>query len=283
MDPMDTISADLLARLGFRAADTAEFLAGTGSLSPADRTEIDRLGVLLHANLGRLESRDNPVDGEPVAHPVGTDFPLLVALVLTAPTVAGELVRRGVDEATAWHSVADLGQQVHVHRLVHGRFGFGGRPWVPVNFSGSLLWLGRLQFTLESATASLGCHIPEAGPLTPEAVDESLDLARRIALPAWREFEITRFTCLSWLLDPGLNARLPEHSNVRRFASRFRPTGPGEDATRDALYFGFHRETSQGQRVDLDDLPRDSSLQRAIIDQLKDGGVSLQEGWMPLT
>lgn len=279
---MHTITVDLLDRLGFRADDATDFRVGLDLLTPDDHAEIGRLCGLLAANLGRIERRGNLVGGDAAQHPAGLDFPLLVALVQHSPAVVAELMGRGIAEATAWRSVSDLGQQVHIHRLVHGRFGFGARSWCLDNFNGSLLWLGRLQFTLEPETRSLGCHIPEAGPLTPEAVDESLDLARRVALPAWPDFEITGFTCLSWLLDPGLNARLPRRSNIRRFAARFRPQGKGGDATRDALFFGFHREIGEGGRVDLDELPQDTSLQRAIVGQLRDGGVTLQQGWMAL-
>lgn len=271
-----------LERLGFRPDDAAAVLDGLDRLTAADLAEVERLEGLLRSNIGRVERRFNPVEGPSVEHRLGTDFPLLIALIRVAPGVQAELVRRGLDDETAWRSVADLGQQVHVYRLVHGRFGFGGRPWVPTNFSGSLVWLGRLQYTLEPDDLALGVHIPESGPLTPELVDESLELARRIALPAYGEFEISRFTCVSWLLDPGVNARLPETSNVARFAARFEPYGEPGDGTRDALYFGFHRETRNGETVELDDLPQTSSLQRAIVAQLRDGGVTIQPGELPL-
>ena len=134
-----------------------------------------------------------------------------------------------------------------------------------MNYSGSLLWLGRLQYTLEPDTASLGCHIPEAGPLTPELVDASLELARQVALPAYSDFEITGFTCTSWLLDAGLSERLPATSNVARFAARFEPYGEPGDGRRDALFFGFHRETRDGGEVDLDSLPQDS--RRTVLEE----------------
>lgn len=272
----------LLSLLEFRDEDAAAFSAGLDELTPEDIAVIEDDYAALSANVGRVEERTNPVSGEAVEHPVGTDFPLLVALVRVAAQVQAELVRRGVDEDVAWHSVADLGQQVHIHRLVHGVFGFGGRPWVPVNYSGSLLWLGRLQYTLEPNPWSLGVHIPETGPLTPEAVDESLDLARTIAVAAYGEYPIERFTCYSWLLDRGLNARLNPESNMAKFAARFTPFGKAEPGDRDALYFGFHRETRGGGEVDLSTLPQNSSLQRAVVSQLRGGGVSIQPGWFPL-
>ena len=279
---MDAITPGLLELLGFRPADAADLLARLPRLTPGDHAEIERLTGLLRGNLGRVGERVNPVGEEPRPHRLGTDFPLLIALVSVAPEMVAVLTGRGVDEETAWRSASDLGQQVHIHRLVHGVFGFGGRPWVPVNYSGSLLWLGRLQYTLEPNPWSLGVHIPETGPLTPEAVDESLDLARTIAVAAYGEYPIERFTCYSWLLDRGLNARLNPESNMAKFAARFTPFGDAEPGDRDALYFGFHRETRGGAEVDLSTLPQNSSLQRAVVSQLRGGGVSIQPGWFPL-
>lgn len=274
--------ADLLRLLEFRPADAADFEAGLRRLTPADLTMIERDYEALTANIGNLARRQSPVEGAEVTHPVGTDFPLLVALVRVAPLVQAEYVRRGVAEEVAWHSVADLGQQVHIHRVVHRSFGFRDRDWVSRNYSGSHLWLGRLQFTLEPDAMALGVHIPESGPLTPEAVDEALAMAREVALPAWGEFDLDRFTCVSWLLDRGLVARLDPSSNMARFAARFTPFGEPSGGTRDALYFGFHRETRDGQQVDLDALPQASSLQRAVVDGLRGDGVTVQPGWMPL-
>lgn len=272
----------LLGLLEFREADAVAFVAGLDRLTDADLDQISVDEARLRANVGRVEDRSNPVAGWEVAHQVGIDFPLLVALVRVAPLVQRELVRRGVDEAVAWHSVADLGQQVHVHRLVHGAFGFGARDWVPVNYSGSLLWLGRLQFTLEPDPWSLGVHIPETGPLTPEAVDEALGLARTVAVAAYGEVAVERFTCDSWLLDPNLVARLDPASNVAAFASRFAPLGDPTRDDRAAIYFGFHKETKDGQELCLDALPQSTSLQRAIVALLRADGASVQKGWFPL-
>ena len=103
-----------------------------------------------------------------------------------------------------------------------------------------------------------------------------------MALPAYSDFGITGFTCTSWLLDAGLSERLPATSNVARFAARFEPYGEPEDGRRDALFFGFHKETGGGAEVDLDTLPQDSSLQRAALAGLRGDGVTVTSGRMPL-
>lgn len=281
----DASLASRLAQLGFQPEDADEFRNGLESLDGADLQTIGRDLAALRAHIGRIGQRQNPVPGPVIEHVVGVDFPLLVALVAVSSEVGEELMRRGLSEELTRRTLSDLGQQVSVHRRVHGCFGFSDRDWVPANYSGSLLWLGRLQYSLENVPELgwvLGCHIPETGALTPELVDESLDMAARIATRVFREFPIQGVTCTSWLLDSGVLAGLPPESNLARFGSRFERFGEPRPDRRDALYFGFHRETRNGEEVDLSGLPRDTSLQRAVVAQLEAGATRVESGWMPL-
>ena len=274
----------LLERLGFRPEDAADLLTCLDALDAADWTQVDHLHALLADRVGRLDERPNPLEGQRTDHPVAPDLLALAALVATGPLVRDELVRRGLPSRMAWASASDLGQQVHIHRVVHGRFGLGSTGWVAPNYAGGLVWLGRLQYTLEKDEEFgwvLGCHIPESGPLTPAAVDASLRLARDLAVPAFGDFPLSRVVCASWLLDRNLADRLDPASNFVRFSRRFTPYGTPRDGRRDALFFGFHRETAGGQQVELTALPRDTSLHRAILAQLDAGGVVAQPGWLP--
>ncbi|WP_408647205.1 hypothetical protein [Tessaracoccus coleopterorum] len=81
---------------------------------------------------------------------------------------------------------------------------------------------------------------------------------------------------------PWAAALLDPASNMARFAARFAPYGEPADGTRDALYFGFHRETGDGTTLDLDTLPQWSSLQRAVVSRLRAGQMTVQAGSMPL-
>lgn len=277
--------ASALARLGFAPEDAAWVLSGLSGLGRAEQGTLAAMRERLEARVGRLETRENVLADFPVEHPHGEGYLQLLALVEIAPTVHASMLARGVDDDVAWRSLGDLGQQVHIHRLVHGVAGFGATDWVVRNYNGCLLWLGRLQYTLEHDDELgwvFGCHIPETGPLSPEAVDESLALVRPIALPVFREFPVGRITCTSWLLDAGLVRRLPDESNVARFARRFTPCGTPADGRRDLLYFCFRVETASGQPVDLASLPRDSTLRRAALDLLHGEGPVVQEGWLPI-
>lgn len=277
-----------LVRLGFRPEDAAEFrhLAQGVDSSPDMAGRVDTVGQRMRANIGDLEAGAQAVfEVNDPSRPEDGSVALM-ALVSVADDVHREHVRRGVPEDIAWKSLSDLGQQVHVHRLVHGSFGLSSQAWCAANYTGRLLWLGRLQFALQKdrdhaadgADAHvLGVHIPESGPLTPQEIDDSLRMAFQIALPAFSDYAPEAVTLHSWLLDPGVNAGLKPESNMARFTRRFKLYGESRDAFRDALFFGFHIEP-RGSDIDLDALPQATSLQRTLVTRLKGDGVRMYAG-----
>lgn len=277
-----------LARLGFRPDDAVEFnqmVQGFGS-RPSMAARVDTVSQRMRAHIGDFDAGDQAVSEVNDRSCREDGLIALMAFVSVAGDVHREYVRRGVPDEIAWKSLSALGQQVHIHRLVHGRFGMSSQSWCAANYTGRLLWLGRLQFTLQedrdhatdgADTHVLGVHIPESGPLKPKEIDDSLRMALQIALPAFSDYKPQLITLHSWLLDPGINARLNPESNLALFTRRFELYGEAKDAFRDALFFGFHIEP-QGRDLDLDALPQTTSLQRAIVAQLKGDGVGLYSG-----
>jgi hypothetical protein len=167
---------------------------------------------------------------------------------------------RGLTDEESWQTLQDLPRHAHLDRLVHGTPGLRTGWWVELAFSGKLFQLGRLQF--EPRDGFLSLHIPEeGGPLTPQGVDASLARASEL-FP-----EHTEARCRSWLLDPQLAGLLPATSNIVAFQRRFELLRPGgvEDAR--VLEFVFHT-----LEPDLDALPQETALQRAIVAHLRSGG-----------
>ncbi len=72
-----------------------------------------------------------------------------------------------------------------------------------------------LSLVLDSRTEVCYLHIPEASDLSPDAVDNALDL-RRAFFP---DQEI--FVCISWLVDPALALVADRGSNIVSFMNRF--------------------------------------------------------------
>ncbi len=268
-DVLDAIAAADLPRLGFRPPDAADFrgLAATLAHDTGRMGRVARLAETLRARIGRFFEDDLPVrdDGGLASFDEGLDT--LLALVAVSGEVHDAYLRRGVPGDLAWRALSDLGQQVHVSRQIFGFFGLAAQTWCVENYTGRHLWLGRLQFTLERTLTghALGIHIPEGGPLCPDAVDDALAQASAWAPRVFPEYPIDGFELHSWLLNPDVIGALPPESNLARFAARFELDGEAEGSPHDFLFFVFHVEPAL-QPVDLSALPRASALQRAVLD-----------------
>lgn len=260
-----------LGGLGLRADDAADLTrAATAALDrPADLELITTAADRLVAQLGDF-GPDDPDIWSGV--PAGSDGILpLLALLVTAPEVADWHAGRGIPADVSAATLAELGQQVWVHRLTYGTFGLHTHGWLTLPWSGALYWLGRLQFNLEPDGDGwvLSTHIPRSGPLAPEGVDSAFAAARDFFAAYFPEYPARAFVCTSWLLDPALAEDLPG-TNLAAFQRRWSLTGVRHPGEADVLFFVFSRRDP----TDLDALPRDTALQRAVLDRLADG-----RGW----
>ncbi len=84
-------------------------------------------------------------------------------------------------------------------------------------------------------------------------------------------------TCDSWLLDPQLGSIVPG-SNIARFGARYRLFRTARESDQSALDFVFRAPTTPRH-----DLPRDTRLQRGMLDHLAAGGhIECRYGWLEL-
>jgi hypothetical protein len=267
-------------RLGFRADDLSELSAAASAflLEPANRAALADRADRVRAGVGDLTvAGEDPWAGLPTGPDDGL-LPML-ALLATADDVVAYQTGRRVPEGDAWRNLSDLGQQVWVHRLTYGRFGLHTQGWLRIVWSGGFAWLGRLQFNLQHLGRTdewvLSTHIPRrssddegprSGALVAAAVDDSLARAARFFAEHFPEHPTSYFWCLSWLLDPALADALPG-SNIAEFQQRWALDERIRDGDEDAIFFTFARRPP----VDLDRLPRGTSLERAILDRLSAG------------
>ncbi|MCF3963309.1 acyltransferase domain-containing protein [Streptomyces fuscigenes] len=229
-------------------------------------------------------------------------FPVYVYLAVT-PVVRAYHRQRGVPDSVQRRTLGDLGRQLAVHRRRHGTGGLAAPGWLMLHFRGELYQIGRLQFErarlggrssaavraagLPAAEGQrcLSLHIPDfRGPLAPDAVDRSLAAAAGFFARHFPEDGARIATCHSWLLDPQLAAYLPPTANIIRFQDRFRPARPGEppeaggQGDRDAIGFVFGDPA-----LPPGDLPRRTTLERAIADHLRAGRHwTTGHGWLEL-
>lgn len=284
----------LLELLGITGQDHAELSALIGP-AVADQeilAEVTRTANLLRAcagleapaaDLGALEEQHNALQQRLVP---GEGLLSILALVVSTSTVRAWHRERGLSTEQSWEVLADLGQQMRVHRRSSGRLGLHQLPWMALNWRGRLVHLGRLQFDLHRAEKGtrnerwvIGVHIPATGPLDHAAVDESLDRATTYFTARYADLDTARppgaasfgreFLCDSWLVNPLLTEELGAESNLGAFARRWERIS-SERSDDGAAFFVF------GERppYDVTALPRRTRLERLVADRLANG-----HGW----
>ena len=280
----------IFERLAIDESDRNEILGAWPSpeTDPQTWRSLDRAYQTLVADMGGYEPLQLP-GAVSESTPVGRYFFAFVYLAALAD-VRRFHARRGIPDEISWATLADLGRNLKRDRLLLGDGGLRTSGWLTLHFRGSIYQLGRLQFnrmnvraghvadTFREGDPALGIHIPESGPLTPEACDDSLAQARPFFARHFPETPTRLAICTSWLLDPQLADYLAPDSNVVRFGRRFTLVGEGSDGDADVLRFVFHR-IGPG----VDDLPQRTTLERAIVAHLRAGRHwRNRTGWVEL-
>lgn len=229
--------------------------------------------------------------------------------VLGLPYAKGYHRRHGVPAEVTRATMADLGRHVAIHRRMYGSTGVDVPGWMTLHLRGLLYELGRLQYeparwrlpgagaetavpqhAYEAVIAAGGprpdepvfsVHIPEAGPLAPDAVEASLRGAEDFFSRSFPEPRRRFAVCHSWLLDDQLAGYLPSQSNIVRFQRRFRLAPAWVDGDRDVLNFVFRRPDADPEH--LTDLPQRSRLERSVVAHIREGRHwRVRTGWLAL-
>ena len=304
--PTASEAGALLRDLGVAQEDAAEVAA---TLPAADRDP--EIWWLLergcHRLLRHMGECDAHVEWPALPAALGAHARLfnVYAFLAVLPEVRRWHREHAVPEAVSQETFRSLGRAMTIHRLRNGEAGVFEQNWMTLPFRACLYELGRLQYTplhlrtgasgprhwydaeaaerlgpgFRQGDATVGIHIPEAGPLTPEGCDASLRRARELfsrPLP----FGPCRIAiCGSWLLDEQLAEYLPATSNIIRFQRRFTLMPGHGDGDGSVFNFVFHRSAPES----LDDLPQRTTLERAVVAHLRGGRHwRTRTGWLEL-
>ena len=226
----------------------------------------------------------------------------LYLFALCAAGVEEFLVREGCPEHVVQGTLSVLARHVAIHRRKHATAGVDAGWWMLPTLRGEIVDVGCLQFhrvslgvgTLSPSPwysdddvarwgvgfrhgdPSVGVHIPDRASITPDRLDETFAEAREVLGRLWPVAQRRLATCQTWMLDDHLADFLPETSNILGFQRRFTllPVWVEDDA--DTLDFVF-----RSPETALADLPRQTTLQRAIVEVLEQGGHwRARTGWL---
>jgi hypothetical protein len=274
----------ILDRLLVPADDAADIMAGwpdSGSpyWTPELRWLLDRSTAMVSADLGG-HAWLSPGPELPGERGLAWRYLYVYGYLALVDVAMGYHRDRDIAEVVSWVTLADLGRNLAIARRMHHEGWSIIQSWLTLHSRGAIYELGRLQY--QRGGNCLDLHIPETGPLTPQSVGMSLDQARTFFPRHFPGERYTEFSCGSWLLDPQLLEYLPGDSNIARFQSRFdlEPQTEQDAANADVevLRFVFRTETTP-----IDQLPRRTVLQRAIIDHIMVGRHwHLRRGRIPI-
>lgn len=217
----------------------------------------------------------------------------VLVFLATLPYVRRYHQQHAISDDVSWATLAHLGRHMAIQQRMSGKGGLAAHNWLAQHFRGVIYELGRLQFhrsrIAHDAVVSLDLpfrpgdpcldvHIPESGPLSPEACDASFRWARAFFPRHFPDEPCPFATCGSWLLDEQLAEYLPATSNIVRFQRRFQLTPGGRPCDGEIVRFVFRRVD-----VRLEDLPQRTTLERAIVRHLRAGRHwQSRWGWLAL-
>lgn len=125
---------------------------------------------------------------------------------------------------------------------------------------------------LGSDDTVLDIHIPEGGRMTLEACGQSFKDALKFFEQYFPQTKVAGFACCSWIFYPLYEKVMPESNLAALMRELYLVPWPSGGT--DGFYFLFGRDYDKQSTY-----PRDTSVRRAMLDELESGG-SLRSGGM---
>ena len=202
----------------------------------------------------------------------------MLVLLLASQSLRDLYNEKGLPESV-WHdSMCDLRNKLLEYKKLTGIWGTNTESWFKLFFTLERFALGRLHYNL--GTLHLPCgeklkvgdpvvyiHIPSSGPLNIDDVRASLRMARE-----WykKDFEggDVPLACSSWLLYTPLTEKLPDKSNIKKFAALFDIYDNRGEPTNKNFWRIFYRHYSPEL---LEEIEPKNSLERTALELIKSG------------
>lgn len=185
-----------------------------------------------------------------------------------------------ISEDIFWNTMVELRCKLNECYTVYKIWGTFVGYWLADIFRMKRFGLGRLTYertlfeyenynkrgiSIKKGDSVVGVHIPSSGPLTPEAVKESLKLAYSFFMSDTGKPMVV--VCDSWLLDTRLGKVFPENSNIKKFVNLFDVIYRREDENFSDAWRIFSVDYTGNVSI----LPQKTALQKSIAEFLKEG------------
>ena len=268
---------DLLVKIEVSADDTILILDADSAFG----NEIDLISKEYMQQEDRTERKSFLEQARALSDNTSEYMLYLLFWLHCALMLKKEYEQLGIPEDIYIDSMKDIAYKIRECKAVKGVCGVFV-DWFCCFFNLKTFGLGRLEYeivcahedytfggyTLKAGDRAYNCHIPSAGKLTQELVEDSLHKAYQFFkkdLPG----TILPVVCHSWLLYPAyLNGVFPKNSNLARFAQNFDVikadhNSEFHDCWR--VFYKMYEDRATG-------LPAQTTLQRNFIKYMEDGG-----------
>ena len=202
----------------------------------------------------------------------------MLVLLLASQPLRDLYNEKGLPE-NVWHdSMCDLRNKLIEYKNLNGVWGTDVESWFKQFFTLDRFALGRLHYNL--GTLNLPCgdklkagdtvvyiHFPSSVPLNIDDVRASLRMAREWYKKDFEGGDVV-LACSSWLLYTPLTERLPDKSNIKKFAGLFDIYDNHGEPTNKNFWRIFYRKYSPEVLAEIE--PK-NSLERAAVDLIKSG------------
>lgn len=133
--------------------------------------------------------------------------------------------------------------------------------------------------TIAPGDYMVGLHIPGGGKMSSELIDKAFADSKEFLAAHFPEFDYRGFKCRSWLIDRQLVDLLGEETNISKFCNRFKRISLKSQG-KDVFSFVYH--IPETQEPCLEELPENTSLERALKAHFLRGGVIYEvDGFIP--
>ncbi len=199
----------------------------------------------------------------------------LILVLVCAKHVKALYDEKNIPEEVFFDSMSDISCKLMECKKMHDIWGIFALDWYRGIFSLRTFKLGRLEFEIKpfpyesyknyvkKGETVYSCHIPSAGPLTPESVIDSLK-------KAYKFFNIKDkliVYCHSWLIYPAHYELFPKGSNLRAFYDLYDIIDEEHQTTNENLWRIFYKPID----TPIEELPENTTLQRNFKKYLKEG------------
>ena len=240
-------------------------------LPPEITSEVSRISETITPAPAQIETLLNSKTAEAayqsIRDNIGPDprgLKMLTIQLTAALTTRKRYAKKAIDDIIFIETMKCFTRFVREHMVTFGHYGFDRGWWTYRQLAMSIFRLGVLEF--EMLENHLSVHIPSDAVMTRQRLDDSYAWAKRFFAKHFSHYKYDGMYCDTWLLSPVLQEILPPTSKILNFQADYEIISTEPEADSFMLWV-FKKEYP-----DIDSLPEDTSLQRAIKNRLKSGG-----------